>query len=81
MDTYDDRSYINLALYIVAMMEASCSLEEEAVVEEDTHELKSWQTTSKFIYDDNVDIMISDDNITQKNDTIQLQSYQYNIHD
>ena len=61
-------------------MEASCSFEEEAV-KEDTHELISWQTTSKFIYDDNVDIMISDDNITQKNDTIQLQSYQYNIHD
>jgi len=48
------------------MMEASCSLVE--TLEEDTHEL----------IDDDEDII--HDKYTLKNDTIQLQSYHYNIH-
>jgi len=63
------------------MMEASCSLED---VVEDTHEIMSWQTTSKFIYDEDNDEEednIISDNYTQKNDKLHLQPYHYKIHD
>ena len=51
-------------------------------MKEDTHEIMDWQTTSKFIYDDDngEDDMISNNNYAHENDTIQLQSYHYNIH-
>jgi len=53
-------------------------------VKEDTHEIMSWQTTSKFIYDDDNDeeednIMIFNNNYAQQNDMIHLQSYHHNM--